>query len=339
MPILGRFTSGIRAARTEERIALRVMEAAEPPIESSVEPQEWSGLAPTAIKSERICGVAGCTSGWMKPWKSRRRPVFEDEWGCSTRCMEKLVASAVARESGESMVRAADVPHQHRVPLGLVLLAQGWITHPQLQSALASQRASGEGRIGDWLMENCGLPEERITRGLGVQWNCPVLSLEHFMPRRMALIMPKRLVAEFGVVPIRVAGASILYVAFEKERNAAVALGLEQMCQMRVESGLLHASQMEQVREHIQAAESVPVRIGQLADTESLTTSVVKLIEKKQPVASRLVRIQEYYWLRLWLEEAAIPAVGRSQSQIEGTEDHIFRIGSPKLSLSKNLLD
>ena len=71
-----------------------------------------------------------------------------------------------------------DTPHRHRVPLGLVLLAQGWITHPQLQTALEAQRASGQGRIGDWLTQSCGLPEERITRGLGVQWSCPVLGTD-----------------------------------------------------------------------------------------------------------------------------------------------------------------
>ena len=64
------------------------------------------------------------------------------------------------------------------MPLGLVLLAQGWITHPQLQAALEAQKASGQGRIGDWLQQSCGLPEERVTRGLGVQWSCPVLALD-----------------------------------------------------------------------------------------------------------------------------------------------------------------
>ena len=34
------------------------------------------------------------------------------------------------------------------------MLAQGWITHPQLQKALELQRANGTGRIGDWLRMN-----------------------------------------------------------------------------------------------------------------------------------------------------------------------------------------
>ena len=45
------------------------------------------------------------------------------------------------------------------------MLAQGWITHPQLQKALEAQRENGTGRIGDWLISECGLEAEQITRG------------------------------------------------------------------------------------------------------------------------------------------------------------------------------
>jgi len=272
---------------------------------------------------ERVCGAAGCTSAWMKPWKTRRRPVFEDAWACSNRCLQVMVASAVRRESLDAA--APEAPHRHRVPLGLVLLAQGWITHPQLQAALAAQRHSGQGRIGEWLTHKCGLPEDRIARGLGVQWNCPVLSLEGFSPRLMALVMPKRFVAEFGLVPLRVAASSILYTAFQERLNAAAALSLEQMCGLKVECGLLTSTQLESARARVLAAESVPVRIRQIEDADELTDMVVKLLEQKQPVSSRLVRMEQYYWLRLWMED--VPTLGRATipGSIRDMEDHIFR--------------
>jgi hypothetical protein len=271
---------------------------------------------------ERVCGAAGCTSAWMKPWKTRRRPVFEDAWACSNRCLQTMVESAVRREAIDSP--APEVPHRHRVPLGLVLLAQGWITHPQLQSALAAQRHSGQGRIGEWLTQKCGLPEDRIARGLGVQWNCPVLSLEGFSPRAMALVMPKRFVAEFGLVPLRVAGSSILYTAFQERLNASAALSLEQMCGLKVECGLLTTTQLESASARVLAAESVPVRIRQVEDTDTLTATIVKLLEQKQPVSSRLVRIEQYYWLRLWMED--VPTLGRATipGSIRDMEDHVF---------------
>jgi hypothetical protein len=263
----------------------------------------------------------------MKPWKSRRRPIFEQEWGCSARCLGVLVAQAVRREAGDTFEARQVEEHRHRVPLGLVLLAQGWITHPQLRSALAAQRAAGQGKIGEWLIRSCGLPEERIARGLGVQWNCPLLNMEGFSPRAMAMVMPKRFVAEFGLVPMRVAAGKILYVAFQESPRPSVALGLEQMCGLKVETGLLTATQFEAARTQVMKADSVPVRLKVAADVDRLTGAIVKLLEQRQPLASRLVRMQNYFWLRFWLEEDALTRRGGLPASTDDMEDHVFLMG------------
>jgi len=107
-----------------------------------------SGLAlPSTLRQvgqKRLCGNAECMSGWTMPWRNRRRPIFEAQWGCSGRCVLAMVQAAVRREQGDGGT-ASTAPHRHRVPLGLLMLAQGWITHPQLQKALAAQRESGTG--------------------------------------------------------------------------------------------------------------------------------------------------------------------------------------------------
>ncbi len=273
----------------------------------------------------RVCAAAGCTNGWMKPWKSHRRPIFEDAWGCSGTCLQKIIGTSVRREMGSGDF-AAEQTHQHRIPLGLVLLAQGWITHPQLQHALAAQRAKGQGRIGDLLQEHCGLPEERIARGLGVQWNCPVLSLESFSPRAMALMMPKRFVAEFGMVPLRIAGSSVLYAAFQQKMNASAAFGLEQISGLRVECGLLPSTQYESAMARILAAESVPAEHHTIADADAVTAFIARVLEQTQPVASRLVRVHEYFWLRMWKEEDALISRRAAPMRVEDIEDHLFTL-------------
>ena len=123
--------------------------------------------------------------------------------------------------------------------LGLLMLAQGWITHPQLQKALAAQRESGTGRIGEWLMSECGLEAEQIVRGLSMQWGCPVLTTEGFSPEAMALVMPKIFVEEFGLLPMRVAGSRILYLGFADRLDASAAFATEQMTELKVESGVV----------------------------------------------------------------------------------------------------
>ena len=99
--------------------------------------------------------------------------------------------AAARREQGDGNGSTESALHRHRVPLGLVLLAQGWITHSQLRKALEAHRENGTGRIGDWLISECGLEAEQITRGLSVQWGCPVLPVEGFSPEKMVLVMPQ----------------------------------------------------------------------------------------------------------------------------------------------------
>ncbi len=282
--------------------------------------------------TERTCGSPACRNGWLPPWKNRRRPIFEGEWGCSSRCLRDLVSAAVRREGTESSGSQAFTPHRHRVPLGLVLLAQGWITHPQLRQALEAQRSTGTGRIGDWLTQSCGIQQERITRGLGVQWNCPVLATDSFSPRAMALVMPKRLVGEFGILPLRVAGSSLLYLAFEEQRNSAVALGVERMSGLHVESGLLPAEEFESARASLLQADAAPVAMKLVADGDALVGGILRTLEDTQPMAARLVRIHQYFWLRTWLEAGALSGPGQLPPSPEDVQDTLF-VASDRLSV------
>lgn len=306
MPVLGRWTS---EAHDKEGLRLGA-----------------DGYRAAVAGGTRSCGATQCAGAWVPPWRSRTRPVFEQQWGCGPKCVETMVRTAVRREAGDGVRAGAGRPHRHRVPLGLVLLAQGWITHPQLQRALESQKASGQGRIGDWLVQGGGLEEERVTQGLGVQWNCPVLALEGFSPKDMALVMPKRFVAEFGVVPLRVAGRSRLYMAFADRLDAVVSLAVEQMSGLAVENGLLGETEFAAARAGVLEAEGVPVTLAAAADMDALTTAMTKLLAQRQPVASRLVRVHQYYWLRIWQESGSFSGVGALPGGAGEVEDYLYTV-------------
>jgi hypothetical protein len=321
MPVLNKLTHTSSASRIAEAIAARNS--------ALVAHQDMRRTQPDrSAPAERTCGAPGCTGRWTPPWKNRRRPIFEQEWGCTPRCLAKLVEAAVRREIGDGIREDTSPTHRHRVPLGLVLLAQGWITHPQLQTALDAQRASGRGRIGDWLASSCGLREEQIARGLSAQWSCPVLSLDGFSPAAMALAMPKRFVAEFGLVPIRVAGSRLLYLAFEEQMDAAVALGIEQMSGLKVESGLLGSRAFGAARSGLLSADAVPVTMKLVRDRDELTAAIVDDLGKRQPISARLVRVHQYYWLRLWLESGAIPEAGTLPTSAEDVHDLLYLVGT-----------
>jgi hypothetical protein len=261
------------------------------------------------------------------PWRNRRRPIFEAQWGCSGRCVLAMVRAAVRRELGDGGA-LSPTPHRHRVPLGLLMLAQGWITHPQLQKALAAQRESGTGRIGQWLMSECGVEAEQIVRGLSMQWGCPVLTTEGFSPEAMALVVPKVFVEKFGLLPLRVAGSRILYLGSADRLDASAAFATEQMTELKVESGVVEGTSFEAARRRLLACDGVEMKLEVTEDKDAMAARITAILEQKQPIASRLVRLHQYYWLRMWLESAALGKVGNLPVTREDVKDHVFTVGT-----------
>src|SRR5258708_32402566 len=51
-------------------------------------------------QQRRLCGNAECARGWTMPWRNRRRPIFEAQWGCSGRRVLAMVRTAVRGELG-----------------------------------------------------------------------------------------------------------------------------------------------------------------------------------------------------------------------------------------------
>jgi hypothetical protein len=285
------------------------------------------GLPASLVQPQRrLCGSAECASGWTMPWRNRRRPVFEEQWGCSGRCVLAMVRYALRREAGDGM-KVTAAPHRHRVPLGLLMLAQGWITHPQLRQALEAQRQNGTGRIGEWLIAECGLEAEQITRGLSMQWNCPVLGVDGFSPEAMALVMPGFFVERFGLLPLRVAGARILYLAFEDRFDASAALAVEQMTGLKAESGVLNEVQFRAARSRLLECDGVELKVEAALDADTLAGRITAILEQKQSVASRLVRLHQYYWLRLWLERGTTGKLGNLPMSGEDMRDYVFTVG------------
>jgi len=286
-----------------------------------------SGASHDAIEGKqprRTCASLECTSSWVAPWRRRRRPIFEDQWGCSGRCVLSFVRAAVRREAAK-YAESLSVPHRHRVPLGLLLLAQGCITHAQLQYALDLQRHNG-GRIGEILVAECGLEAEKVTRGLSLQWGSPVLSSHGFSAGEMALVMPEILIDQLGMLPVRVAGSRILYVGFEDHLDASIALALEQMTGLKVETGLMPTEEYRSARILLQMKNSVEVRQESFREHDVMAARITAVLEQKQPVGSRLVRVGRFYWLRMWLEASAIGRQGMLPTAGEEMLDYIFTV-------------
>ncbi|MEG9435950.1 hypothetical protein JAO29_07195 [Edaphobacter sp. HDX4] len=273
-------------------------------------------------QGRRSCSSLQCTSSWTSPWRNRKRPLFEDQWGCSGRCVLSFVRTAVRRESARYS-DGAGIPHRHRIPLGLLMLSQGWITNPQLQHALDFQRQNG-GRIGDILVDECGLTPEKVTRGLGMQWSCPILGLTGFSAHEMSFVVPRPLVDQLGFVPLRIAGSKILYLGFEEHLDASAALALEQMSGLKVESGIMPTEEYQAVRSQLLERQGIELKQETFRETDAMAARITAILEHAQPVASRLVRVGRFYWLRLWLEPAVLRGAGVVPVTDEDMLDYVF---------------
>ncbi len=62
-------------------------------------------------------------------------------------------------------------------------------------------------------------------------------------------------------------------------------------------------------------------------DCEEMTLKIREQLEERQPVAARLVRMHQFYWLRMWLETGAMSTAGTVPGSTEDVHDTIFQIG------------
>lgn len=160
-----------------------------------------------------------------------------------------------------------------------------------------------------------------------MQWNCPVLTTEGFAPEAMALAVPKLFVEKFELLPLRVAGSRILYLGFDDRLDATSAFAVEKMTELKVESGLVEGAQFQTARSRLLEYRGVEMRLETAADEDVLAARMTAILEQKKPIASRLVRLHQYYWMRVWLESAAVGKVGSLPRTGEDVMDYIFTIG------------
>jgi hypothetical protein len=244
------------------------------------------------------CANPSCGSGWLHLWRSRQAPVFEEGWNCSAACTAARVGAAVRRElDGRGLVAES---HQHRIPLGLVMLEQGWITSGQLRQALDAQRTAKAGRLGHWLVRQQGASEQLVTRALGLQWSCPVLPLEYYDAESLSVLVPRLFVDAFGALPLRMATGRLLYLGFEDRLDPIVALAVERMSGLRVESGLVQESLFGPAHARMLSAKFPAVELMEAVSESAAAHALANSIEKARPVESRLVRVHDCLWLRMW---------------------------------------
>lgn len=266
------------------------------------------------------CANPNCGSGWLHLFRKRNSPVFEGGWTCSPECTEVRINMSLLREVQGG--RAGREQHRHRIPIGLLMLEHGWITHCQLRNALKCQRKAGKGRIGEWLIQQHAVDEPTVARALGLQWSCPVLK-PNDQAGEVAHLLPRQLIELTGALPLRVGTDNLIYLAFEANLDPVVALALQRVIGSRVECGIVPSSVFHKARARAMASAFPHVQVAEAANVPVAAHLLARAVERAQPIASQLVRVHQYLWLRMWFSQDAVLSSAPS-----GTSDVLCTIGA-----------
>ena len=283
------------------------------------DPELAPGLAtepPARSGIFEACANSRCRSTRVKLWLGLRGAVFEGRWCCSPGCMRAQLELAFGREM--HLRSAAAEVHPHRIPLGLTMLEHGWITAAQLRAALDAQKATGAGRLGQWLVRQRAASEELVTRALGLQWSSPVMSAVHYDGEAIAALVPRLFVDAFGVLPLRVAAGKLLYLGFENRPDPVLAHAVERMSGLRVETGVVQDSVFRPAHEDMLAAQYPRAGLIETSSSLTLLDALLKAMEQARPVDACLARVHDCLWLRIWLrpQKGAVPQCGTVEDLI-----------------------
>lgn len=242
------------------------------------------------------CSNPECRSTWLQLFRHHARPTFEGGWTCSPECTEARMRVAVCREL-RGMIKD-EVPHRHRVPLGLLMHEQGWITTSQLRRAVEAQKECRSLRLGEWLVKQGSSDEDTITRALSVQWSCPVLPVSPGLIATDSLL-PQLFADAFGAMPVHGPTGKSLYLGFEQNVDKTLALALERIEGLRVECGIVPTSTFRESLRLIRRRNSPGIQIAEAAIDIAAAHVFAKAIERARPIGSRLVRVHDWLWMRM----------------------------------------
>ena len=135
----------------------------------------------------------------------------------------------------------------------------------------------------------------------------PGAPLEFPDAEALTALMPRLFVDAFGALPLRVAAGRLLYLGFEERLDPVLALAVERMTGLHVESGLVQGSLFRPAHTRLLSAKFPRVELIE-ASSEVAARCYPGAIERAQPAESRLVR-----GARLPVAEDAVAPPGRDR--------------------------
>ena len=103
-----------------------------------------------------------------------------------------------------------------------------------------------------------------------------MLPMEFHDAEALTVLLPRLFVDAFGALPLRVAAGKLLYLGFEDRLDPVMALAIERMTGLRVESGLVQESLFRPAHARMLSARFPPVELVEAGSEPALAHALSK---------------------------------------------------------------
>jgi len=282
--------------------------------------------------SEPNCALASCTRPHSLWHRLRHRPsgtLLQGAYYCQPQCLETALIGQLSR----LRVTAPSLQPPNRIPLGLLMVARGKLTHIEVRAALEAQRRARYGKIGEWIEKLGFATEQEVTTALALQWGCPVASSFDPSTIQSPGSIPLSILEAFQMVPLNYAAATnTLCLAFGERVDHAALYAIEKILDCRTQPCVAGrksiARQLDSMR---QLPRPWEVEFGPMNDLAEMARIASSYTARLSPEQVRLSRVGRFIWLRLDVRARvgtgalARPAARRSASR-SNTTNLVFRL-------------
>jgi Type II secretion system (T2SS), protein E, N-terminal domain len=287
---------------------------------SFLHPLSWSR---TWIKRDHLAPKAPCASPsctkpktlWQRIHAHRAGTFLDDKFYCQPQCLERALIAQISRLS--SITQAIQPPN--RIPLGLLMVARGKLTHAEVRAALEAQRRARSGKIGDWFEKLGFATEQEVTAALALQWGCPVASSFDLAAVDTPGTIPLPILEAFQMLPANyVAATNTLYLAFGERVDHAVLYAIETTLGCRTQpcvGGRKSIARQLESMGQLSSPQDVEFVTHDPGEMARITSSYVNRLS---PLQVRLSRAGGFIWLRLKTHAAPANLVFNLRSNSPG---------------------
>jgi hypothetical protein len=228
----------------------------------------------------------------------KRGMVLLGKWYCSPECCRSELQQVLEQLH---RIPLSDRLVSHRVPLGLMLMAQNRIDRQQLSYALQKQKAEPNDRIGQWLVRLGYIDEAQLLTTLSLQWGCPAFKVDaQQIPACMGLL-PMQLLEQYRAVPMHfVHQTKTLHVGLSTGIEHSFLYAIEQMLDCKTKSCVVADSAADRLLRSAgeQTRKNEVVFESPCQDSE-ISRICIGYMVKLSTLNARVVRCGNHIWFRL----------------------------------------